>query len=126
MSSVFGSAPNSQAVIRWDKERAVLVDHVNADEYRRFLAKETPTCRQYTFKLALIVYAVRLMGLDLLDVEVLHQMQDRIWSSQLANGGIPHFFDVNSDRKITACPDATAEATAIAILGATVTAAKQK
>ncbi len=126
MTSVFGLPSKSHAVIRWDRERAVLVDHVNADEYRRFLAKETKTCRQYTFKLALLVYAVRLMNLDLVDDAVLHQMQESIWSSQLDSGGVAHFFDVNFEHKITSCPDATAEAAAIAILSETVIAAGRK
>jgi hypothetical protein len=125
LASIFDSNSNSRRVIRWDRDRSVLVDHVNAEDYQRFLAKESTTCRQYTFKLALIVYAVRLLNLDVVDEAVLRQMQDNIWSSQLISGGIPHFFDVSSEGKITSCPDATAEATSIAILSETVTAAKR-
>jgi hypothetical protein len=80
----------------------------------------------HTFKLALIVYAARLMNLDIVDDAVLLQMQESIWSSQLDSGGIPHFFDVNSVRKISSCPDATAEATAIAILSETISAVKRR
>lgn len=126
LASVFNLSPDARAVIHWDRERAVLVDHVNADEYQRFLARETKTCRQYTFKLALMVYALRLMNLDLVDNAVIQQMQECIWSSQLDSGGIPHFFDVNFEGKITSCPDATAEATAIAILSETITATNRK
>jgi hypothetical protein len=120
MESIFVKSPNPQAPIHWDRDRAILVDHVNFEDYRRFLARETQECRQYSFKLAAVIYAIRLMNIDVVEQEVLKQMQQCLWSTQLESGGIPHFFDVGPSYKITSCPDATGEATAITILSEVV------
>jgi hypothetical protein len=120
LKSVFASAANPRPAIFWDRERAILVDHVTADEHRRLTAKQATECRQFTFKLALIVYAVRLMKLDVADEAILRQMQRAIWSAQVESGGLSHFIVTNSDGKNIPCPDATAEATAIAILSETI------
>jgi hypothetical protein len=120
MKAMFASTANRRPVVFWDRERGMLVDHVVADEYRRFIGKGTSSCRQYTFKLALVAYAVRLMNLDIVADSVLQQIQETTWSAQLESGGLAHFFSRESDGKVIPCPDATAEATAIAILSETV------
>lgn len=120
LKSVFASAANPRPAIFWDRERAILVDHVTADEHRRLTAKQATECRQFTFKLALIVYAVRLMKLDVADESILRQMRNTLWSAQVEPGGLSHFIVTNSDGKNIPSPDATAEATAIAILSETI------
>ncbi len=125
ISDVLESSAKKRAAVLWDRERRILVDHVTSKDYARFVAGETQSCRQFTFKLALIVYAVRVMDVSLEDRSILNQMQETVWSAQLASGGVAHFFDTDAGGKITPCPGATAEATAIAILSQTVVPAQQ-
>jgi hypothetical protein len=124
LAAVFESPAPGQNVIRWDRARGVLVDYVNAEEYRRFVAREAATCRQYAFKLALLIYAVRLMDLEGVDEAVVLQMRERLWAAQLESGGVPHYYDVSAAGQCLSCPDATGEATAIGILSETVAPAR--
>jgi hypothetical protein len=107
--------------IYWDSQRNLLVDFVIKSEYAKFISGASGSCRQYSFKLAVLLYACRYMELDREFAEEIEKLEQVLNSVQLSDGGIPHFFDVESKNEICKpCPDATGEATAIFILAKTV------
>jgi hypothetical protein len=115
------SSDNSQQKIHWDSNYGLLVDFVTEKEFHRIQDGELTNCRQYSFKLAILYYACRRLGLDREFPEKLEQLRERLSAAQLPSGGVSHFFDVDSKRKTVApCPDATGEATAIFILAVTL------
>ena len=102
----------------WDDRSGVVVDHVNRRDWLVSSQGGMPHCRHYTFKLGVLVYAIRLVRME---QEVpLARMKERLWCAQLANGGLAHFVDVRPDGTATPGQDATGEATAIAILTETL------
>jgi outer membrane protein assembly factor BamB len=106
--------------IVWDNTHGLLTDFAGRSEFEKFQTGQTTSCRQYSFKLAVLLYAVRLMGLQPefpLEVKVLQQ---RLRAAPLDSGGVPHFFDVERDGAISYRSGATGEATAIFILAETV------
>jgi hypothetical protein len=108
--------------IFWDPRAGVLVDFVTRDEWRALDRGAAPSARHFTFKLAALLYAVRLLGLEA-DVGAprMAAMRARLWSAQDADGGLAHYLDVRPDGAvIPARRDATGEATALAILSETV------
>jgi len=95
----------------------LLVDYVTESEYAKFLKGESSSCRQYTFKLAVLLYTCELLGLKGEFPEELELMHGQLSAAQLPSGGIAHFYDVDSSNKrISSWPDATDEATAIFML----------
>jgi hypothetical protein len=107
--------------IHWERKNGLLVDYVIEKEFNSLLTGETKTCRQYSFKLASLLYACRLQGLEREFPEELEKMNQRLQSTQLRSGGVAHYFDVEtSGNAVQACSDATGEATAIFILAQTV------
>lgn len=101
----------------WDSQKAVLVDHVTFLEAEERRHKKVWTARNYTFKLGVLLYAVRFLGLETEVGDHLPQMYRRLWQAQGKDGGLAHFVEV--DRNGNAGPalvPATGEATAIAIL----------
>ena len=107
--------------IRWDQNRGLLIDYVTESEYAKVLRGDSLSCRQYTFKLALLVYACERLGLKREFPKELELMHEQLSTSQLPSGGVSHFYDVDSSKKrITPGPDATGEATAIFMLAKTV------
>jgi hypothetical protein len=115
------SNEDTKPQIHWERTNGLLVDYVVEKEFNSLLAGKTKTCRQYSFKLAILLYACRLLGLEREFPEELEEMNQRLQSAQLRNGGVAHYFDVeNSSSEAQACPDATGEATAIFILAQTV------
>jgi len=104
----------------WDDRTGVLVDYVNRGDWVACSQGKKPHCRHYSFKLGVLVYAIRLVGME---QEVpLARMKERLWSAQLASGGLGHFVDVRPDGTVTPGQDATGEATAIAVLTETLEA----
>jgi hypothetical protein len=118
LRSIFRSpSDSSQQQIRWNSQQGLLVDFVTDKDVNAFLAGDTKTCRQYSFKLATLFYACRLLGLDREFPTELEKIRQRLVSAQLKSGGIAHFFDVEAQSDtVHTCPDATGEATAIYIL----------
>jgi hypothetical protein len=117
------NSTSENADIQWDAQHKLLVDFVIKSEYANFISGETDSCRQYSFKLATLLYACRLMELDREFPEEIRQLEQRLRSVQLSDGGIPHFYDVEQKSEVCKpCPDATGEATAIFILAETVSA----
>jgi hypothetical protein len=106
----------------WDADAGVLVDHVTRDEWLRLRRGEAPSARHFTFKLGVLLYALRVLGLEgEVGADRLAAMRARLWSAQLADGGLAHFLDVRRDGTVVpARRDATGEATAIGILSETV------
>lgn len=103
--------------VRWDHERALLIDYVNEADYQRFIASDSSSCRQYSFKLAALLYALRFMGLEDEYSLAAKSLQGRLADAQLPTGGVAHFFDVPADNApIHPAPDATGEATALYLL----------
>jgi hypothetical protein len=112
---------SSEQHIRWDKKHGLLVDYVIESEYSRFLKGENSTCRQYAFKLAVLLYACKLLGLNNEFPAELDHVHRQLSAAQIPSGGIAHFFDFDSSTmRILPCPDSTGEATAIFILAETV------
>jgi hypothetical protein len=109
--------------IFWDDRGKVLVDFVNNPEWQAFHRGEKPACRHYTFKLGVLLYAIRLLGLEPQVGGRLKEMKDRLWTAQTQSGGVSHFVDVGRDGDVTSRSDPTGEATAIAILSETVVTA---
>jgi hypothetical protein len=106
--------------IWWDAESGIVVDRVNIEEWDEFRRGGRATCRHYTFKLALLMYAIRVVGLEGEYAAELEGMRARLWGAQHADGGLAHFVDVRRGGVAEAAPDATGEATALAILVETV------
>ncbi len=78
------------------------------------------TCRLFTFKLGVLLYAIRVMGLEGEIGDRLALMKRRMWSAQTESGGLAHFVDVEADGKSTAGLEPTGESSAIAILAEAV------
>lgn len=112
---------DSEAHIHWDAQRGLLLDYVIKSDYQKLLAGETNICRQYSFKLAVLLYAARLLGMESEFQTELGEIDQTLLSVQLPSGGMPHFFDLDAASGASkACPDATGEATAIFILAESV------
>jgi hypothetical protein len=105
----------------WDRQAGILVDYVNREDWPRFERGEIPTCRHYSFKLGVLLYAIRLLGMEEDIGPSLEAMKRRLWSAQADDGGVAHFIDVRRDGVATPGRlNATGEASAIAILAETV------
>lgn len=106
--------------ILWDAKHGLLTDFAGKSDYDNFLAGQSKHCRQYSFKLAVVRYGCRLMGLDQefsAEMRIIHQ---RLLDAQLDTGGLPHFFDIAGETGSTIRhSDATGEATAIFMLAET-------
>ncbi len=102
----------------WDARSGVVVDYVNRGDWLAYSRGTTPDCRHYTFKLGLLLYAIRALGME--QETPLARMKERLWGAQLAGGGVAHFVDVRAGGTATPGQDATGEATAIAILTETL------
>jgi hypothetical protein len=100
----------------WDRQFGILVDHVNHEEWRAFGEGERAVCRHYTFKLGVLLYAIRLMGMENECRTALGGMTQRLWSAQRESGGLAHFVDVQHDKTTTPGLEPTGEASAIGIL----------
>ena len=99
----------------------MLVDFVVEPVYSKFVSREAKFCRQYSFKLATLLYACRLVAIDHEFPGETVELSRILRSVQMIEGGIPHFFDVEEGNfSIKPCPDATGEATAIFVLAETV------
>lgn len=115
------NAADHESPVKWDAKNGLLVDFVNETEYQKFLSKNVESCRQYSFKLATLLYACRLMGLDNEFPAELSMVHQRLLKAQLSTGGVAHFFDVFAERgTVQPCPDATGEATAMFVLAESV------
>jgi|JI10StandDraft_1071094.scaffolds.fasta_scaffold02429_7 hypothetical protein len=116
-----GNNTSSEQHIFWDQEHGLLVDYVIDSEYVKFVKGESSSCRQYTFKLGVLLYACKLLGFNNEFPKELELMHRRLSAAQIPSGGISHFYDVDTSRlQILRCPDATGEATAIFMLAETV------
>jgi hypothetical protein len=113
---------DAQRRIFWYGQAGILVDYVNLQEWLAFRRAERSACRHYTFKLGLLLYAVRLLGMEHDIGTPLGGMKQRLWNAQTASGGVAHFVDVRSDGRATAGLHPTGEASAIAILAEVVEA----
>ena len=107
---------DSPPQIYWNKSLGVLVDYVTKEQFENFQSKKQTRCRQYAFKIALILYAARFFCIEEEFGEEISQMQQRLWAMQLEHGGIAHFMDIDSSERVIAGLDATGEATAVSIL----------
>ena len=108
--------------IFWDRRAGILVDHVNYKDWLAFGKGQRPACRHYTFKLGVLLYAIRLLGLEQEIGSPVGAMRNRLWSAQTESGGVAHFVDVPSDGQAIPGPGCTGEASAIAILAEVVEA----
>jgi hypothetical protein len=115
-------SPTENSIIRWDTEHRVMVDEVHRADWSAWKRKPTGPFRHYSFKGALVLYAMRVLRIESDYPEITKQLSERIWSAQNRDGGVGHFVDVYPNGKSTPAPDATGEACAIAILSETVTA----
>jgi hypothetical protein len=113
------TAPDDR--IFWDRPAGILVDFVNYPDWLSFREGKRETCRTFTFKLGVMLYAIRLMGMEReIDGSVLAGMKERLWSAQTKSGGLAHFVDLSRDGKLTTGLKPTGEASAIAILAEVV------
>lgn len=102
----------------WDDRTGIVVDYVNRGDWLTCSQGAQSACRHYTFKLGLLLYAIRALGLE--QETPVARMKERLWCAQLASGGVAHFVDVQADGTAMPGQDATGEATAIAILTETL------
>ena len=93
---------------------------MNYDDWISFRSGAKPAFRHFTFKLGVLLYAIRLLGMEQEVGAQLRMMKQRLWDAQTENGGVAHFIDVHKDGRFTRGDGATGEATAIAILSETV------
>ena len=110
---------NPRDRIFWDDRNGILIDYVNYEEWLRFRRGEKPICRHFTFKLGVLLYAIRLLGMEPEIGTRLKVMKQRLWDAQTESGGVAHFVEVRSDGVIRRS-EPTGEATAIAILSEVV------
>jgi hypothetical protein len=108
--------------IFWDPQAGILVDFVNRKDWAAFHDGQRPVCRHYTFKLGVLLYAVRLLGLETEVGPTLAGMKERLWSAQTESGGVAHFVDIRKVGTSTIGRQPTGEASAIAILAEAVEA----
>jgi len=106
--------------IFWDDQAGILVDYVNLRDWTDFHEGKRPVCRHFTFKLGVLLYATRVLGMENDIGAPLRNMRRRLWSAQTESGGVAHYVDVQGDGKGTAGLEATGEASAIAILAEVV------
>jgi len=107
--------------IFWDADLGVLVDRASREDWRRLRDGERPTCRVASFKLGVLVYAIRLMGMEAEVGDPLGAIRRRLATAQREDGGYAHFVEVGGDGAATlARSGPTGEATAAAILSETV------
>ena len=106
--------------IFWDEQSGVLVDYVNYEDWVAFRRGNKAVCRHYTFKLGVLLYAVRLLGMEREIGPRLGGMKQRLWDAQTESGGVAHFVDVRADRGMTRGRQPTGESSAIAILAEVV------
>jgi hypothetical protein len=114
-------SPNDR--IFWDDGRRILVDYVTHEEWLAYRNGEKPVCRNFNFKLGVLLYAIRLLGLEAQIGSRLNAIKQRLWDAQIESGGVAHFVDVGRDGTITKRSEPTGEASAIAILSQTVVTA---
>jgi len=112
------TAPDDR--IFWDRQAGILVDFVNYPDWLVFREGKQAACRHFTFKLGVLLYAIRLLGMEREIGPVLAGMKERLWSAQTQNGGLAHFVDVRNSGKVTTGLQPTGEASAIAILAEVV------
>ncbi len=106
--------------IFWDDRAGALVDFANRETWLGYVRGERPSCRNSTFKLGALLYAVRLLGLESEVGPRLEEMRRRLWEAQWEDGGLAHFVEIRGPGDATRGRGATGEATAIAILSETV------
>jgi hypothetical protein len=104
----------------WDDRNGILVDHVTYKDWLAFQDGKRPVCRHFTFKLGVLLYTVRLLGMEKEVGARLNGMKRRLWSAQTESGGLAHFVDVRGDGKVTTGRHPTGEASAIAVLSEVV------
>jgi hypothetical protein len=91
--------------IRWDQDRGLLIDYVTDSEYAKVLRGDSSSCRQYTFKLAVLLYACERLGLKREFPDEFELMHRQLSAAQLPSGGVSHFYDVDlSTKRITWSP----------------------
>ena len=113
-------AADPQDRIFWDDQAGILVDHVNFRDWLAFHEGKRPACRHFTFKLGVLLYAIRVLGMEAEIGAPLRSMHRRLWSAQTESGGVAHYVDVLADGRGTAGREPTGEASAIAILAEVV------
>ncbi|MDG3007003.1 hypothetical protein [Paludisphaera mucosa] len=107
--------------IFWDGEAGILVDQAGREDWHRFQRGERPTGRHASFKLGVLLYAIRLTGVEAEVGPPLEGMKRRLWSARREDGGVAHFVEVRrGGQGEPARSGATGEATAIAILSETI------
>jgi hypothetical protein len=106
--------------ILWDHERGILVDRYTFADWQDFRAGRRMSCANYTFKLALVVYAARLMGMEQEFAPEIARLTERVWEAQLPTGGLAHSAEVYPNGESVPGIHATGEATAIGILAAII------
>jgi hypothetical protein len=104
----------------WDGQTGILVDFANYPDWLAFQDGKRAACRHFTFKLGVLLYAVRLLGMEQETGVILTGMKERLWSAQTESGGLAHFVELERDGKATTGMQPTGEATAIAILAEVV------
>jgi hypothetical protein len=112
---------DSKDRIFWDDEARILVDFVTIEDWLAFQKGTRPDCRHCTFKLGLLLYAIRVLDLEHELASLLPGMRQRLWEAQHDRGGLAHFLDVQKDGTFDRGIGSTGEASAIAILSEVVT-----
>jgi hypothetical protein len=122
LRSIFrDTSESSSQRVHWNREHGVLMDFVTEDNFKLLQAGDTTTIRQYSFKLATLHYACRLLGLEPEFPDTLKEISRKLASAQLKSGGVSHFFDVDTEHDMVyAGADATGEATAMFVLTNTI------
>jgi hypothetical protein len=104
----------------WDDEAGILVDYVNQGDWLALGEGKRDVCRHFTFKLGVLLYAIRVMGLEPEIGAPVQSMKRRLWSAQTRSGGVAHHVDVHAGGGGSAGREPTGEASAIAILAEVV------
>ncbi len=63
----------------WDDKAGILVDHVNQGDWLAVGEGKRDYCRHFTFKLGVLLYAIRVMGLESEIGAPLRSMKRRLW-----------------------------------------------
>jgi hypothetical protein len=106
----------------WDDKAGIPVDYFNYGGWLALSEGKRDVSRHFTFKLGVLLHAIRVLGLVSEIGAPLQTMKRRLWSAQTGSGGVAHSVDDRATGEGTPWREPTGEASAIKTLSEAVDA----